>query len=452
MSKERHNTKKTLPSRQVIGQQGINLIEKIVLGMGQVWRPTDVHDTGVDGEIEIRQPQTGEVSNCIVKVQSKATEKPFTAETDTGFEYVCRQKDVDYWLGGNVPVVLIVSRPKSEEAYWIHVNEYFKDSQKRKALRVFFDKSTHRFNENCLEALATLAVLEDSGVYFPPPRREETLYTNLLEVEQYAPSIYVSETDIRKSKWFWARAKENDLKMPNEWVLRDKSILSFHDLREGDWARFCDRGTVEEFDTDEWALSDDGDKRRVFVEMLNRCLDTRLRRHGCSYSNKYNCYHIWATKNLKSKQFRYRSRKQRTSREMFGPYASKTTEGRIAYYRHSAFEGYFLRIENKWYLEINPTYVFTSDGYNKSKYAAERLSGIKRMELNDAVRGQVIMWYRFLTQKSTLFRSEYEMLRFQKLLLLKTDCSIKDDIWLARKGTDAEVELEHGGEMELFDL
>lgn len=452
MSKKRHRKGKSFPDRQVVAQQGINLIEKIILNMGLVWRPTEAHDTGIDGEIEVRSPQTGEMSNCILKVQSKATSGRFTAETDQGFEYLCKPKDLDYWLGGNVPVVLIVSRPKNEEAYWIHVNEYFADSQKRKALRVFFDKSKHRFDQNCIGTLVRLAVPEDSGIYFPPPRREETLYTNLLEVDYYCPSMYIAETDLHKPEWFWARAKDENSEMPSEWVLRDKNILCFHDLRDGDWAKFCDRGTVEEFETDEWALSDDPDKKRVFVQLLNNCLNTRLRRHGCSYSKEYDCYHIWATKNLEPRQFKYRSHRHRTSREVFGPHESKAIEGRIAYYRHSAFEGHFLRIEDKWYLEINPTYVFTSDGYNKSKYAAERLSGIKRIELNEAVRGQVIMWYRFLTQKSTLFKSDYAMLRFKQLLLLKTDCSINDDKWLARKDPDAEVELDDGYEMELFNL
>ena len=32
---------------------------------------------------------------------------PFQAETDNSFEYRCEQKDLDYWLRGNVPVILI---------------------------------------------------------------------------------------------------------------------------------------------------------------------------------------------------------------------------------------------------------------------------------------------------------------------------------------------------------
>ena len=53
MTKKIHNNSMT-------GQKGINLIEKIVLEMGFVWYPTGGMEAGIDGTIEIRNPQTGE--------------------------------------------------------------------------------------------------------------------------------------------------------------------------------------------------------------------------------------------------------------------------------------------------------------------------------------------------------------------------------------------------------
>ena len=67
-----HQSKK-VTSQSIIGQQGANLIEQIVLKMGYVWRATSIFDVGIDGEIEIRDPMTGEMTNTIVKVQAKAT-------------------------------------------------------------------------------------------------------------------------------------------------------------------------------------------------------------------------------------------------------------------------------------------------------------------------------------------------------------------------------------------
>ena len=102
---------KKITPQSIIGQRGANLIEQIVLKMGYVWRATSIFDVGIDGEIEIRDPMTGEMTNTIVKVQAKATTKPFQAETDNSFEYHCSPKDLDYWLQGNVPIILVVCRP-----------------------------------------------------------------------------------------------------------------------------------------------------------------------------------------------------------------------------------------------------------------------------------------------------------------------------------------------------
>ena len=98
---------KKVTSQSIIGQLGANLIEQIVLKMGYVWRATSIFDVGIDGEIEIRDPMTGEMTNTIVKVQAKATTKPFQAETDNSFEYHCSPKDLDYWLQVMYPLSLL---------------------------------------------------------------------------------------------------------------------------------------------------------------------------------------------------------------------------------------------------------------------------------------------------------------------------------------------------------
>ena len=64
------------------GQTGGNLIEKIVLEMGYTWNPTSgATDAGIDGFIEIRDPQTGEVTSFILLAQSKAVDREFAGET-----------------------------------------------------------------------------------------------------------------------------------------------------------------------------------------------------------------------------------------------------------------------------------------------------------------------------------------------------------------------------------
>ncbi len=50
---------KKIHRSSVTGQQGVNLIEKAVLGMGYLWYPTGGTEAGIDGSIEIRDPETG---------------------------------------------------------------------------------------------------------------------------------------------------------------------------------------------------------------------------------------------------------------------------------------------------------------------------------------------------------------------------------------------------------
>src|SRR5882672_7139209 len=94
------------------GQQGINLIATIVGEMGYLWTPTTGHsDAGIDGYIEIRRTDTNEATNFILQVQSKATAKDWENESSEGFDFRCDERDLAYWLQGNAPVILVVSRP-----------------------------------------------------------------------------------------------------------------------------------------------------------------------------------------------------------------------------------------------------------------------------------------------------------------------------------------------------
>lgn len=73
--------RKKIGRSDIIGDQGIALIHRLVLDMGFVWNSTGL-EAGIEGYIEIRDEATGEVTNCVLQVQSKATSLPFATETD----------------------------------------------------------------------------------------------------------------------------------------------------------------------------------------------------------------------------------------------------------------------------------------------------------------------------------------------------------------------------------
>src|SRR5258708_6192076 len=112
---------KTVSAEVILGQHGINLIERHVLAMRSIWTPTGAIDVGIDGLIELCNPMTGEALGQVVRVQGKATDQAWDDENDEQFSYRCKQRDLDHWLRGNAPVVLIVCRPSTNEAYWVSI-------------------------------------------------------------------------------------------------------------------------------------------------------------------------------------------------------------------------------------------------------------------------------------------------------------------------------------------
>ena len=87
---------KKIHGNSLIGQQGINLIAQVFGEMGFLWTPTSGHaDAGIDGFVEIRRSDTGEATNLIIQVQSKATTKNWDCESADGFEYRCEDRDIN---------------------------------------------------------------------------------------------------------------------------------------------------------------------------------------------------------------------------------------------------------------------------------------------------------------------------------------------------------------------
>ncbi len=442
---------KKVTSQSIIGQQGVNHIERIVQKMGYVWRPTPIFDVGIDGEIEIRDPTTGEMTNAIIKVQSKATTRQFQAETNHSFEYLCEQKDLDYWLQGNVPIILVVCRPETNEAYWVSVRDYFSTPATQKTRKILFDKQRDRFDTSCAAGLKKLALPKDSGIYFTPLQKTETLYTNLLKVTSLARKIYVASTNYRRRGSVWDKFSSMEVKVGPEWILTDKQIVSFHNLKEPPFSEICDLGTCESFDTQEWANSKDEDIKRQFVQLLNKCLVGKTRLLGLEFNKAHQHYFFPATKELKTQEVSYYGSKKRVSREVFKQYSKKGDPSQRAYCRHSAFEGQFLRLGDEWYLEITPTYHFTSDGYRKDKFREERLQGIKRLDRNPAVLGQLRMWAVYLSRPQDLLSLNYPFLRFGQLATVDINASLLDDVWYKSEEKDKSVEENTENQLRLFD-
>jgi len=77
---------------QITGGHGASLIAERVFSMGHVYQATGDLEAGIDGYIEIRDPETEEATGLTVAVQSKATAGRVTAETNERFEYLLQAR------------------------------------------------------------------------------------------------------------------------------------------------------------------------------------------------------------------------------------------------------------------------------------------------------------------------------------------------------------------------
>ncbi len=426
---------KRITREQILGEKAIQLIGRRFLDMGLPWHPSNAPlEAGIDGFVEVRDVQSGEATNAWIAVQSKARTS-LEKETDVSFEFTCTPRDLDYWRRGNMPVLLVVSRPDNNEAWWVSVKDYFRNEPSRQqSRRIAFDKRANALDPSAAGRFLQLVQAAGAGTYFRPAPIPERLHTNLLEVTRLPRLLYHAQTAHRDPEAFRKVLREKMDYPPREWLFHERQVYSVHDLRDEPWASACDITTVNSFEAAGWASSDDPDERRLFVRLLNECLRSFAGRIGMRYSKADDALYFKKTADLSRRVKRYRSRKQAAERDVFREYRAKADPARVVYYRHVGFESRFRRFDGKWCLEINPTYLFTSDGENTHPYHQEYLAKIKSIEGSGAVGGTVVMFAALLRDREGgLFAADnYPHVGFGGLLEAELDVGIDDKLW--RKG------------------
>jgi hypothetical protein len=426
-----HPKPKTLSSQGLLGQKGINFIERVVLEMGSRWTASGPNEVGIDGYIELFDPNSNAALAKTLAVQSKVVSE-FANETEEAFDFWCSRRDLDYWLQGNMPIVLIISRPDLSEAYWVSVKDYFATLDRRSSTKIRFSKITQRFTPESFRDLVNLGRSTETGLYLAPVPRREHLYSNLLPLIQFPSKIYAASTNYRTPGEVWARIRRTGQNVDGAWILREKNMLAFHDLNEAPWSEICDPGTVEGLESSEWSDSHHSDRQRQFVQLLNQTLRSQLA-PDVRYWPKQDCYACVGYPGEGKKRRSYESLKRRSPISVVSKFQKTTPDGRtFEWLRHLAFRGQFRRFDGKWHLEITPTYRFTRDGYWLYHFHEDALKGIKRIEGNRAVLSAVLFWADYLNPQNDFFARKNFPLVFGNLPVFDIDVGINDRQWSQR--------------------
>jgi hypothetical protein len=194
--------------------------------------------------------------------------------------------------------------------------------------------------------------------------------------------VFSGETTIRDPMDVFATVKDT-----SPFILRDGRLYTFADLRD-EKTTLCtvvDVGTIEQDSLNDWLL--DENRSRQLIHLLRRCLSSHLKRMGIGEDKK--------------KRFFFRSDRGKT-RSLATPgdrgrevAAEKTNQktGETFWVHHGA-RLRFKRLVNRFFLSIDPTFIFTTDGTNliEGKAAGKLTAAWGGRQQNDAALRNVIFW------------------------------------------------------------
>ncbi|MBB5052721.1 hypothetical protein HNQ36_002695 [Afipia massiliensis] len=433
---------KIITNSQLLGEIGETAVRLRFLTMGFQFDGRSRLEAGVDGIAEVMDK--GKPLARMIAVQVKATESSrYASEDDRGFSYLLRADDLAYWRGSNLPIIIVLYRRSDETYFWKAVGLDI-DGDGRK---LQFDKTRDLLDQNAIDRLADLTVPKAGfGYYVPPLGGGEEALVNILPVT-LPQEVFVASTslDARKAVSVLLDADEP---ARFDWTIKGGTFWSFADPRESSCRHIVDIDQVEAIDTAEIAFHEDQEELHNFAYLLRKALDHQVRA-DLAWNKDRKLYYFRALAENISRAFSYEASKKKASTEVVNVALNKTDKTRVDFVRHHAFIPRFERLFDQWYLVINPTYFFTTNGFLPHSYPAALLAGKKRLDNSASIRGQVVMWHRFLSrldrEKGGLFDggSSEVHLRFGEPPIVALSTRVPEDVWGSQKPS---AELDDGQE------
>lgn len=428
---------KTITPNQLLGEIGEAAVRHRFLTIGFQFDARSRLEAGIDGIAEVMDK--GKPLAQMIAVQVKTTNSSrYQSETESGFSYLLRPDDLSYWKPSNLPVILVLYRQSDETFFWKHINV----EQKGEERRLHFDKKLDVLDETAIDRLAALTVPKVGfGYYVPPLGGGEEALVNILPVT-LPNEIYVSSTPYNPKR---AAAILLDADEPPrfDWVIAGETFWSFSDPRETTCKKIVDIDQVEAIDTSILALHEDVDEQNTFAYLLRKALGYQVR-VDLGWSKDRKLHYFRALAENTSRTFFYDASKKRASTEVVNVAENKLEKSRVDFVRHHAFIPRFERLFDQWYLVVNPTYYFTTNGFIPHSYPGALLAGKKRLDNSSSLRGQVIMWHRFLSQPDrdadNLFaaQSPQPRLKFGEPPTVSLSTRVPEDVWGSQKKATEE--------------
>ncbi|MGY3591483.1 hypothetical protein ACVIGB_008937 [Bradyrhizobium sp. USDA 4341] len=428
---------KKLTHSQVIGEIGEAAARLQFLNIGFQFDGRSRLEAGIDGIAEVMDD--GKPLARMIAVQVKATDVgKYTSENDEGFTYLLRSEDLEYWRGSNLPLIIVLYRRSDDSFFWQEIEVGVGPEERR----LTFNKQRDALTKDSVDRLAALTVPKAGfGYYVPPLGGGEEALVNLL------PIILPTEVFVATTQYSGAKAAaillDGDEAPRFDWVINGGTFWSFTDPRQSCCRSLVDLDQVEGIETDLLAFHEDEVERNKFAHLLRQTL-----RHqtyaDLRWDKERKLLYFKAEAPNTPRTFFYDATKKKTDADVVNVVRAKNEEARVEFVRHHAFIPRFENLYDQWFLTISPTYFFTTDGFIPHSYPQALLAGKKRMDKSASLRGQVIMWHRYLTESdragADLFGSvsTEPRLKFGEPPSVALPTRVPEDAWATPKKTAAE--------------
>ncbi|CAH2405798.1 conserved hypothetical protein [Mesorhizobium escarrei] len=376
----------------------------------------------------------------MIAVQIKTTETgKYTGETETGFNYLLRSEDLAYWKPSNLPVIIVLHRTSDNTFFWKEVVDGVGEGERR----LQFDKQLDVLDSGAVDRLAALTVPKAGfGYYVPPLGEGEEAIVNMLPIT--LPDEMFVATTAYTPKQAAAILLDSDEPARFDWAIKGETFWSFHDPRTSVCRDIVDPDQVEAIDTRHLAFHDDADERNNFAFLLRQMLSHQTR-GDLAWSKDRKLYYFKAKAENETRTYYYDDSKKRTDADVVNVTRSKVDTSRVEFVRHHAFEARFECLHDQWFLVVNPSYFFTINGFIPHSYPAALLAGKKRLDKSASLRGQIIMWHRFLTEAD---RSAQDLfaeansdprVKFGEPPVVELSTRVPEDVWgTPKKSAEAD--------------
>ena len=205
---------------------------------------------------------------------------------------------------------------------------------------------------------------------------------------------------------------------PEDFYTYEDQIITFRNLHDNkEPLKFIiEEGTVEKLDSSHfYSISDE--YKNYFKALLKNTMTEFLRKRKIYRVNekRKDIYRFVMLDYKKPaiRKVKWKKDKKYSKRQVIYEVNSKK-DGHLICYRHLAFKYFIEEIENLWFISLNPTWSFTTNGKRKSKYEESYLTGIKERENSQAIYNHFRFLYYYF-DAIDLFNPQSDFIKFINL-------------------------------------